>query len=71
MIKYFILLLILVGCAGNRDLQNQEASAKCTNKACEEMSSCSEALFNFLQCGREELDKDGDGQPCETVCKKQ
>ena len=35
---------------------------------CKEMSSCEEAK-QYLQCGLSKLDKDGDGVPCESLCR--
>lgn len=35
---------------------------------CREMSSCAEARFYQRQCGLRELDGDGDGVPCESLC---
>jgi endonuclease YncB( thermonuclease family) len=36
---------------------------------CREMTSCSEARFHLESCGLERLDGDGDGAPCETICR--
>lgn len=36
---------------------------------CREMGSCSEARFHLESCGLERLDGDGDGVPCETICR--
>ncbi len=36
---------------------------------CGEMSSCAEAIFHLEQCGLERLDGDGDGVPCEKLCR--
>jgi len=36
---------------------------------CRQMSSCAEAQFYLRQCGLSKLDKDGDGVPCESVCR--
>ncbi len=32
---------------------------------CKEMTSCAEAMFYLKNCGRSQLDRDGDGVPCE------
>ncbi len=41
----------------------------CGTKAyCREMVSCEEARFYLAKCGFTELDGDGDGIPCETLC---
>jgi endonuclease YncB( thermonuclease family) len=36
---------------------------------CSQMSSCEEARFHFRQCGQADLDGDGDGIPCELLCR--
>lgn len=36
---------------------------------CREMSVCTEARFYLNQCGLTRLDGDGDGIPCETLCR--
>lgn len=36
---------------------------------CKEMSFCNEAMFFFKNCGIVNLDRDGDGIPCESFCK--
>src|SRR5689334_3036099 len=36
---------------------------------CREMTSCAEARFYLNQCGLTRLDGDGDGVPCETLCR--
>jgi hypothetical protein len=33
------------------------------------MSSCAEARFPLQSCGLTRLDGDGDGVPCETICR--
>lgn len=37
---------------------------------CTEMASCAEARFHMSQCGLSRLDRDGDGVPCETLCRR-
>ena len=39
-------------------------------KYCKEMTSCAEAKFHLNECGESRLDRDGDGVPCENVCRK-
>jgi len=39
------------------------------NKTCSRMSSCKEAYFQLNQCGCTRRDKDGDGIPCESLCR--
>ena len=36
---------------------------------CREMTSCAEARFHLEQCGLRELDGDGDGVPCASLCR--
>ena len=44
--------------------------AQCGNKqTCKEMSSCEEARFYLEQCGLKRLDGNGDGTPCESLCR--
>ena len=37
---------------------------------CKEMKSCAEARHYLKDCGLAKLDKDGDGVPCESLCKR-
>ena len=39
-------------------------------KYCKEMRSCAEAKYHLNECGESRLDRDGDGVPCENVCKR-
>jgi hypothetical protein len=36
---------------------------------CREMTSCDEAMFHLQRCGLRRLDADGDGVPCEGLCR--
>jgi hypothetical protein len=36
---------------------------------CREMGSCEEARFYLTRCGLNRLDGDGDGVPCESLCR--
>lgn len=36
---------------------------------CREMSSCAEARFYLRSCGLSKLDRNGDGVPCESICR--
>lgn len=36
---------------------------------CGQMASCSEAMFYLNSCGVSRLDGDGDGVPCESICR--
>lgn len=38
-------------------------------RTCGQMASCAEAEYHLLQCGNSRLDRDGDGIPCETICR--
>ncbi|MCB1826722.1 MAG: thermonuclease family protein, partial [Candidatus Competibacteraceae bacterium] len=38
-------------------------------RRCGEMTSCQEATFYLTQCGVKSLDGDGDGRPCEKLCR--
>jgi prophage muMc02, nuclease, putative len=38
-------------------------------KYCKEIRSCAEAKFHLNECGESRLDRDGDGVPCENVCR--
>lgn len=43
---------------------------KCGQKRyCREMASCEEAKFYLQECGLSALDRDGDGVPCEALCR--
>lgn len=45
-------------------------SGRCgTKRFCTQMTSCSEAKFYLTRCGVSRLDSDGDGVPCESLCK--
>lgn len=38
-------------------------------KTCGQMASCAEAEYHLRQCGNSRLDRDGDGIPCEAICR--
>lgn len=47
-----------------------QPSASCGSKrTCGEMTSCAEAKFYLTQCKVLRLDRDGDGVPCEKICR--
>lgn len=49
----------------------QPADPACSpRKHCSAMHSCEEALHYLQQCGGGRIDGDGDGVPCEKLCKK-
>lgn len=41
----------------------------CGKRLCRQMTSCAEAKFHLEQCGVSSLDGDGDGVPCESLCR--
>ena len=46
------------------------SSSACSSKrTCGEMASCDEARHYLNDCGLSKLDRDGDGVPCENLCK--
>ncbi|MCY4019006.1 MAG: excalibur calcium-binding domain-containing protein [Chloroflexi bacterium] len=48
----------------------QEPSYSCNcSKTCSTMSSCQEAYFQLNNCGCRRRDNDGDGVPCEKICR--
>jgi endonuclease YncB( thermonuclease family) len=47
------------------------AGASCGGKRyCGQMSDCAEATHYLRDCGLTKLDRDGDGTPCEALCKR-
>jgi hypothetical protein len=40
-----------------------------SKRYCKDMNSCEEAKFYLNECGLSKLDRDGDGVPCEALCK--
>lgn len=51
--------------------KTSESGFSCGDKRyCKAMRSCAEARFHLEQCGERNLDRDGDGRPCENVCKR-
>lgn len=51
---------------GDKTTQRGKCGSK---KYCSQMTSCEEARFYLTECGVSSLDKDGDGVPCEALCK--
>jgi hypothetical protein len=50
--------------------QPGNAGFACGNKTkCSQMISCEEARFYLTRCSVKSLDKDGNGVPCEALCK--
>lgn len=57
--------------AASNGEQSKPAAFRCGEKTyCREMVSCAEARFHLTRCGLARIDGDGDGVPCETLCKK-
>lgn len=57
---------------GLRSTLSERASidASCgTKRYCDQMNSCEEALFYLRNCAAAALDGDGDGVPCESICR--
>lgn len=56
-----------------RDLQgdtSSQLSAACSEKSsCKTIASCSQAKHLLSVCGHSHLDRDGDGIPCESLCR--
>ncbi|MCG6541903.1 thermonuclease family protein [Pseudomonas sp. KSR10] len=49
---------------------SSSASFSCSvTKSCRQMSGCAEARFQLRQCGNPRIDGDGDGTPCEAICR--
>jgi endonuclease YncB( thermonuclease family) len=47
------------------------AAGRCGEKRyCKEMDDCTEARYYLTVCGLKQLDSDGDGLPCESLCKQ-
>lgn len=51
-----------------RDLKSSGGSCG-SKRYCKQMSSCAEAKHYLNVCGVSRLDKDGDGRPCESLCR--
>lgn len=53
-----------------RPALSAKASNRCGEKRfCKEMADCSEARYFLTVCGVRQLDGDGDGRPCESLCR--
>ena len=52
------------------EIKKSVSAYRCGEKHyCKEMASCDEALFFLRECGLSRLDGDGDGKPCESICR--
>lgn len=47
---------------------NQNYSCDCS-KLCSQIQTCEEAYYQLNQCGCSKRDSDGDGIPCESICR--
>jgi endonuclease YncB( thermonuclease family) len=55
---------------GQKPPSNSGVGFSCGSKRfCSQMTSCAEAQFHLRQCGLSRLDGDGDGVPCESLCR--
>jgi endonuclease YncB( thermonuclease family) len=53
------------------DLDPPSRSFVCgAGRRCSELATCAEARFQLERCGATELDGDGDGVPCEALCRR-
>jgi len=50
-------------------LHSETFSCEGKNAYCKSMKTCAEAMYYLKECGAAKLDRDGDGVPCENVCK--
>lgn len=71
--KLLLILTALCLISATTFAKSKKASAEqfsCEDtKYCKEMRSCAEAKFHLNECGESRLDRDGDGVPCENVCR--
>ncbi len=54
---------------GRKAITDNSSQCSAQKKYCSHMDSCSEATFYLKECGRTRLDGDGDGAPCEALCR--
>lgn len=50
-------------------ISNEKYACEMKKTSCSEMDSCNEAMFYLKTCGVSRLDGNGDGIPCENICK--
>ena len=43
----------------------------CERTYCKDMTVCAEAVYKLKLCGHSRLDSDGDGIPCEAICRRE
>jgi Excalibur calcium-binding domain len=59
----------LVPTSGRAESSYQPAFSCGNKRTCKEMTSCDEAKFYLNKCGLKRLDGDGDGIPCNGLCR--
>jgi endonuclease YncB( thermonuclease family) len=62
-----------VGFADTGDLPTAAPTSTFTcgaPKTCRQIASCEEAIFQLNRCGATRIDGDGDGVPCEALCRE-
>lgn len=65
-----ITIFILVCISSFSYAAKQEYSCDDGKRYCKEMRSCEEAKYHLEQCGLSRLDRDKDGIPCESICRR-
>lgn len=67
-----IIIFILIAISGitSSYAAKQEYSCDDGKRYCKEMRSCEEAKYYLNQCGLSRLDRDKDGIPCESICRR-
>lgn len=62
--------LSLAATAGAEPPRQPDAHFACgAKRICRQMVSCAEARFHLVTCGIRSLDGDGDGVPCNSLCR--
>lgn len=68
-LKFKILIFIILFFISIPEISISQPYECGKKRYCREMSSCEEAMFYFRNCGLAHLDGDGDGVPCENLCR--
>ena len=67
---FAVMVLVLLLSACKNEESRTSSKVQCGSKTyCSEMTSCAEARTFLYDCGLERLDRDGDGVPCEKLCR--
>ncbi|WP_394358026.1 excalibur calcium-binding domain-containing protein [Methylococcus mesophilus] len=67
---FLLSAMTLTGCATAGNPNGYGSGFSCGGKTkCGQMTSCAEAQYYLQQCGLRRLDRDGDGVPCESMCR--